>query len=50
MIVSQLGYVDEPYFSRVFKTHYGVAPGAWLKLYRANDRLTRTRRSRNAPD
>ena len=43
MIVSRLGYVDEPYFSRVFKTHYGVAPGAWLKLYRANDRLNRSR-------
>ncbi|HEY0467016.1 MAG TPA: AraC family transcriptional regulator [Polyangiaceae bacterium] len=47
MIVSTLGYVDEPYFSRVFKAHYGVAPGAWLKLYRANDRLIRARRSRS---
>lgn len=50
MIVSRLGYVDEPYFSRVFKTHYGVAPGAWLKLYRANDRLARPRQRRIAPD
>ncbi len=45
MIVSELGYVDEPYFSRVFKAHYGVAPGAWSRLYRANDRLIRARRS-----
>ncbi len=50
MIVSGLGYVDEPYFSRVFKAHYGVAPGAWLKLYRANDRLARVRRPRFAAD
>ena len=26
-------------FWRVFKAHYGVAPGGWLSLYRANDRL-----------
>ncbi len=39
LIVGELGYVDEPYFWRVFKAHYGVAPGAWLSLYRANDRL-----------
>jgi len=50
MIVSTLGYVDEPYFSRVFKAHYGVAPGAWLKLFRENDRLTRLRRSRFSAD
>jgi len=41
MIASELGYADEPYFSRVFKAHYGVAPGAWLKLFRANDRVRR---------
>lgn len=39
MIVAALGYVDEPYFCRVFKRHYGVAPGAWLALLRTNDRL-----------
>jgi len=39
MIVAALGYVDEPYFSRVFKRHYGVPPGAWLALLRNNDRL-----------
>jgi len=50
LIVSEHGYVDEPYFSRVFKAHYGVAPGAWLSLYRANDQLSRFRRSRLAPD
>jgi AraC-like DNA-binding protein len=41
MIVSELGYTDEPYFSRLFKAHYGVAPGGWLSVYRANDRLAR---------
>jgi AraC-like DNA-binding protein len=50
MIVAELGYVDEPYFWRVFKAHYGVAPGAWLSLYRANDRLTRVERPRLVPD
>jgi tetratricopeptide (TPR) repeat protein len=35
----ELGYADEPHFWRVFKKHYGVAPGGWLSLYRANDRL-----------
>jgi len=50
MIVSTLGYVDEPYFSRVFKAHYGVAPGAWLKLFRENDRLIRPKRPRFSPD
>lgn len=39
MIVAELGYVDEPYFSRIFKRHYGVPPGAWLALLRANDRF-----------
>jgi len=39
LIVAALGYVDEPYFSRIFKRHYGVPPGAWLALLRANDRL-----------
>ena len=41
LVVSELGYVDEPYFSRVFKQHYGVAPGAWLGVFRANDRFAR---------
>jgi AraC-like DNA-binding protein len=36
LLVSELGYVDEPYFSRVFKQQYGVAPGAWLSTLRAN--------------
>jgi len=40
LIVAELGYADEPHFWRLFKRHYGVAPGRWLSLYRANDRLT----------
>ena len=38
MIVAELGYTDEPYFWRVFKAHYGMPPGGWLSLLRANDR------------
>ena len=32
MIVSELGYADEPHFSREFKAHHGLAPGRWLSL------------------
>lgn len=48
LIVAELGYGDEPYLSRVFKQHYGLAPGAWLTLYRAND-WSRTRPSDRPP-
>lgn len=44
MIVAELGYVDEPYFHRVFKRHYGVTPGAWLSTLRANERSAGARR------
>ena len=40
LLVAELGYSDEPYFWRVFKAHYGLTPGGWLSLYRANDRLS----------
>lgn len=39
VIVSTLGYTDEPYFNRVFKAHYGIAPGAWRSMFRRNDRV-----------
>jgi len=39
VIVSALGYTDEPYFSRVFKAHYGITPGAWRAMFRRNDRV-----------
>ena len=45
LTVAELGYADEPHFWRVFKGHYGVAPGRWLSLYRANDRLLSGRSS-----
>jgi AraC-like DNA-binding protein len=43
MVVAELGYRDESYFWRVFKSHYGIAPGAWCAMLDANDR-TRPRR------
>ncbi|MGC4092787.1 MAG: AraC family transcriptional regulator [Polyangiaceae bacterium] len=42
-VVAELGYSNESYFWRVFKAHYGVAPGAWLAMYRQNDRALRAR-------
>ncbi|MET0790796.1 MAG: AraC family transcriptional regulator [Polyangiaceae bacterium] len=42
MVVSELGYADEPHFSREFKAHYGLTPGRWLSLCR-DSRLTRAR-------
>ena len=50
MIVAELGYADEPHFWRVFKAHYGIAPGRWRSLYRANDRLTRMSLTRPGAD
>jgi AraC-like DNA-binding protein len=47
MVVAELGYGDESYFWRVFKSHYGIAPGAWCAMLDANDR-TRKVRNRTA--
>ena len=44
LIVSELGYADEPHFSREFKAHYGLTPGRWLSLCR--DSGSRRARSR----
>lgn len=44
VIVSTLGYTDEPYFNRVFKAHYGVTPGAWRSMFHGNDRVRGRRR------
>lgn len=41
MIVAELGYRDEAYLCRVFKAHYGITPGAWRAMFRANDRSGR---------
>jgi AraC-like DNA-binding protein len=43
LVVAELGYLDESYLWRVFKSHYGVAPGAWREMFRANDRAGRAR-------
>jgi AraC-like DNA-binding protein len=41
LIVAELGYRDEAYFWRAFKSHYGITPGAWRAMFRANDRAVR---------
>lgn len=41
VIAAELGYRDEAYLCRVFKAHYGITPGAWRNLFRANDRTLR---------
>ena len=38
LIVTELGYRDEAYFWRAFKSHFGITPGAWRAMFRANDR------------
>jgi AraC-like DNA-binding protein len=37
LLVAELGYLEASYFSRVFKQHYGVPPGRWRSMLRAND-------------
>jgi AraC-like DNA-binding protein len=37
-VAVDLGFVDEAHFSRVFRKHEGLPPGAWVSLYRRNTR------------
>jgi AraC-like DNA-binding protein len=37
LLIAELGYLEASYFSRVFKQHYGVPPGRWRSMLRAND-------------
>jgi AraC-like DNA-binding protein len=46
LVISEFGYRDESYFWRVFKAHYGVAPGEWRSMFRANDWVRRSRPAR----
>jgi len=39
IVVAELGYADEPHFSREFKAHHGLTPGRWLALSRGDRRL-----------
>jgi AraC-like DNA-binding protein len=48
VIVAELGYRDEAYLCRVFKAHYGVTPGAWRAMFRANDGTGQRRRTEAA--
>jgi AraC-like DNA-binding protein len=49
VVVAELGYHDESYFWRVFKSHYGIAPGAWCAMLDANDRIRPLRGGTAAP-
>jgi AraC-like DNA-binding protein len=51
LVVAELGYHDESYFWRVFKSHYGIAPGAWCAMLGDNDGIGRLprRRPRSSP-
>lgn len=49
MIASELGYRDEAYLCRVFKAHYGITPGTWRAMFRANDRSSGHRRKASLP-
>jgi AraC-like DNA-binding protein len=37
-VAADLGFSDEAYFSRIFRRHNGLPPGAWVSLYRRNTR------------
>jgi AraC-like DNA-binding protein len=36
LVAARLGFADEAYFTRVFRAHRGMPPGAWLRLQRKN--------------
>jgi AraC-like DNA-binding protein len=35
-VAADLGFVDQAHLSRHFRRRYGMAPGAWVALYRSN--------------
>jgi AraC-like DNA-binding protein len=35
-VAAQLGFVDEAFFTRVFRRHRGLPPAAWVRLQRQN--------------
>jgi AraC-like DNA-binding protein len=37
-VAADLGFTDEPHFSRKFKRHHGLPPAAWVSLYVKNSR------------
>lgn len=46
-VSAHLGFVDEAFFTRVFKRHRGLPPGAWTRLYEANTRRGRAHGARH---
>ncbi|HEX4339186.1 MAG TPA: AraC family transcriptional regulator [Polyangiaceae bacterium] len=37
-VAQELGFVDEAFFTRMFRKHRGCPPGAWVALHRANSK------------
>jgi AraC-like DNA-binding protein len=37
-VAHELGFVDEAFFTRMFRKHRGCPPGAWVSLHRANSK------------
>lgn len=36
LVAARLGFADEAYFTRVFRAHRGMPPGAWVRLQQKN--------------
>jgi len=43
LVSSDLGFTDEAFFTRMFRRHRGVPPGAWLRIQRKNSTRPRGR-------
>jgi transcriptional regulator GlxA family with amidase domain len=36
LVTAQLGFVDEAFFTRIFRRHRGLPPGAWVRIQLKN--------------
>jgi AraC-like DNA-binding protein len=37
-VAAELGFIDEAFFTRMFRKHRGCPPGAWVALHRTNNK------------
>jgi AraC-like DNA-binding protein len=41
LVAGSLGFADEPFFTRIFRRHRGMPPGAWVRLQEVNSAKSR---------